>query len=89
MKLRLSHILTQHKFETEDLLKKLKEGANFGQLAQKFSQCSSAQQSGSLGEIDLRRLDPDFAEAAEALKPGEISGVVRTKFGYHLIKRDE
>lgn len=87
MKLHLAHILTQHKYELEDIERKLKQGESFEALAQKFSRCPSAAQGGDLGEIELRRLDSDFAEAAQALKAGETSGVVRTSFGYHLIRR--
>jgi peptidyl-prolyl cis-trans isomerase C len=86
-KLHLFHILVEQKFEAEDILKKLKEGIEFKTLAQKFSRCSSASQGGDLGLIDIARLDPDFAEAAELLKPSQVSGVVRTRFGYHLILR--
>jgi peptidyl-prolyl cis-trans isomerase C len=88
VKLHLFHILVEQKFEAEDLLKKIKEGVDFTSLAQKFSKCPSASQGGDLGLIDLSRLDSDFAEAALTLKQGEISGTVRTRFGYHLIRRE-
>ena len=87
MKLHLAHILLKQKYEAEDVEKKLKEGVAFEKLAQSYSECSSAPQGGDLGEIALSRLDSDFAEAAEVLKPGQVSPVVRTRFGYHLIKR--
>ena len=87
MKLHLAHILVEHKFEAEDLLKKISQGSRFEDLAKKFSKCSSASMGGDLGHIDLRRLDPAFAEAAEELAEGQISGIVRTRFGYHLILR--
>ena len=56
-------------------------------MARKFSDCPSAPSGGDLGTIDLRRLDPIFAEAAQKLQPEEISPIVKTPFGYHLIKR--
>ncbi len=59
----------------------------FEHLAKKFSTCPSADKGGNLGIVDLRRLDATFAEAAKLLKPQEISPIVRTTFGYHLIKR--
>jgi parvulin-like peptidyl-prolyl isomerase len=86
-KLHLSHILCAQKFQAEDLLRQLKAGKNFADLAKKYSECSSRTQGGDLGLIDLRRLDPDFAEAASLLKPSEVSAIVRTRFGYHLILR--
>lgn len=98
-KIHSAHILVQHQYEAEDILKKLQASKSkkttdsnsedlFGSLARKHSICSSAANSGDLGEIDSRRLDPDFVEACEALKAGQISEKpVRTKFGYHIIKR--
>ena len=88
MTLHVSHILVTYQYEAEDLLKKVKEGVAFEDLAQRYSQCPSRQRGGDLGPIDSRRLDPDFAEAAEGLKVGEISPIVRTRFGYHLIRRN-
>ena len=84
--MRLSHILVTQKFEAEDLERKLQQGEAFESLARKFSTCPSAQSGGDLGLIELRRLDDDFADAARILVPGQTSGIVRTRFGYHLIK---
>jgi parvulin-like peptidyl-prolyl isomerase len=86
-KLALSHILVEQRYEAEDVLRKLEAGEEFESLARKFSKCSSAKQGGDLGTIDLDRLDSEFADAAERLAPGEISGAVRTRFGTHIIKR--
>ena len=88
MKIKLSHILVEHRYEAEDLLRKLDDGETFAKLAQKFSKCPSGKRDGSLGEIELKRLDPDFAAEAEKLKVGETSDVVKTRFGHHLIRRD-
>jgi len=84
----LSHILVEHRYEAEDLERKLRDGESFEDLAKKFSTCPSRLQGGSLGHIELSRLEPIFAEAAAALRPGEISPVVRTPFGHHLIRND-
>lgn len=86
-KIKVSHILLDQKYEAEDVLKKLQSGGDFFDLAARFSQCSSARQGGFLGEVASHRLDPEFAEAALDLQPNEVSGVVRTRFGYHIIKR--
>jgi peptidyl-prolyl cis-trans isomerase C len=88
MKIKVSHILVKHQYEAEDLLKKLAQGSRFEDLARKYSTCASAKANGSLGEVLTNRLDEDFAEAAMALSQGETSGVVRSRFGYHLIRRD-
>ena len=84
----LRHILVKNKFEAEDLEKLLQNGKPFEELAKKYSTCPSGPHGGDLGEINPKRLDPDFLEAAEVLKPGQISKPVRTKFGYHLIRRE-
>jgi peptidyl-prolyl cis-trans isomerase C len=83
----LKHILLQHKFEAEDVLKLLNEGKEFETLAKKFSKCPSAADGGNLGDLSGKKLDPDFQESAEILKPGQTSGIVRTRFGYHIIQR--
>lgn len=87
MKMDLSHILVKYEYEASDILKKLDSGESFGKLAFIFSLCPSQKQNGRLGNIELARLDSDFAEAAEKLKPGQISRVIKTKFGYHIILR--
>ena len=85
--LNLMHILTQHRYEAEDLLLRLKRGEDFNELARKYSQCSSKEVGGDLGSVDPARLDSDFAEIAEQLKIGEFSSIVRTRFGHHIILR--
>lgn len=89
MKMSLSHILVTQKYEAEDLKRKLQEGIPFADLAKQFSTCPSSVRGGSLGHIELKRLDADFAEAAAKLEAGEVSEVVKTKFGHHLIRHDE
>ncbi len=86
-KIQASHILVQHEFEAVDLQKKLAEGKVFEELAIKFSQCPSAKQGGLLGVFGRGRMVEEFEEAVFALEVGEISKPVRTKFGYHIIKR--
>ncbi len=86
----VAHILVKHQYEAEDLLKKIQEGKDFSELAQKYSTCPSSSRGGDLGVLKTGRADPDFEEAALALQPGEISTEpVRTRFGYHLIRRME
>ncbi len=82
----LFHILVPHRHEADDLLRLIKEGHSFFELAKKFSHCASGKNSGDLGEVNFRSLDEDFLEAAESLAIGEMTlNPVRTKFGYHLI----
>ena len=87
MKLKAKHILVSHEYEAKDILKKLEEGKSFEQLAQDFSLCGSSVTGGDLGEFSKGMMVPSFEKALLALKPNEISGVVKTQFGFHIIKR--
>ena len=86
--MKAKHILVQHKYEAEDLLRKLSQGESFEKLAQDFSICSSAKNGGDLGEFPKGKMIPAFEKALLGLKNGEISGIVRTQFGYHIIKEN-
>ena len=82
------HILCADRVSADDVLRHLKNGKDFQDLAKKYSHCSSAPQGGDLGNLfGKKNVDPDFMEALEILKPGQTSGIVRTRFGYHLIQR--
>jgi EpsD family peptidyl-prolyl cis-trans isomerase len=59
--------------------------AHFADAAKKYSQDGSAESGGDLGWMSKGQLDPAFEAAAWGLKPGVVSGIVHTKFGYHLI----
>ena len=74
------------KAKGDDLLKQLKGGADFADLAKANSQDGSAANGGDLGTFGKGQMVPAFEQAVAALKPGEISGVVETPFGYHIIK---
>jgi peptidyl-prolyl cis-trans isomerase D len=76
--------------KAEDLLKQLKAGADFSKLAEKNSEDSSnAPKGGDLGWFVRGAMVPQFDQAAFALKPGELSGIVTTEYGYHIIKVNE
>lgn len=87
MILKAKHILVTHEYEARDLQKKLSEGKSFEELARDFSLCSSATDGGDLGQFKKGMMVPAFEKALLALGPDEISGIVKTQFGYHLIKR--
>lgn len=73
----------------EDALKRVKGGEDFAKVAEELSEDSSAKQGGSLGQFGEGAMVKPFEEAAFALKKGEISGIVESKFGFHVIKVDE
>ena len=70
----------------EEIQAKLKKGEDFGALAKEFSEGPSSAKGGDLGWFERGRMVKPFEEAAFALKPGEVSNVVETQFGYHLIE---
>ncbi|MBW4039368.1 MAG: peptidylprolyl isomerase [Acidobacteria bacterium] len=77
------------KAKAEDILKQVKAGGNFAELAKKYSDDpGSKDQGGELPMIPTSSLDPAYAQAAMALNPGETSGLVRSSFGYHIIQTE-
>ena len=80
----------RHKYEAEDILRKLEEGQTFEDCARRWSLCSSAQRGGDLGRVRAHQLHEDFLEAYLTLGEGEVSkSPVRTPFGFHILRRNE
>jgi peptidyl-prolyl cis-trans isomerase C len=72
--------------KAESILKQVQGGGDFAALAKQHSQDGSAQAGGDLNYFQKGQMVAPFEQAAAALKPGEVSGVVETQFGYHIIK---
>ncbi len=100
-RVRASHILLKvdpkaseaSKAETlkkiEGIKSKLDNGEDFAKLAGESSDCPSSAKGGDLGFFARGQMVKPFEDSAFALKPGEVSGVVETQFGYHIIKTQE
>ena len=78
------------KVRIDSIYKALKGGADFAEMAKKVSQDpGSAQNGGQLPFVQRGQLVKEFEDAAFALQPGEMSAVVQSPFGYHIIRMDE
>lgn len=88
-KVRCSHILVKDESDAQKLLLELKDGANFVGKAKQLSQCPSGKNGGDLGSFARGAMVKEFDAVAFELAPGELSEVVKTKFGYHILLRTE
>ncbi len=75
------------KKEAEKVLKQV-NATNFADMAKKYSKDGSASQGGDLGVFAKGQMVPEFEKGVLALKPGEVSGLVQSQFGFHIIKRE-
>ncbi len=93
---KLSHILLEIEIDTNrilalrdtltDLRARIEAGTDFAELARQYSDDPTAQVGGELGWFSAGDLVPEFEQAARRLVPGQLSGIVRTPFGFHLIE---
>jgi peptidyl-prolyl cis-trans isomerase C len=78
------------KVKAEEIRKKIVDGADFAELAKKESDdVGSGSRGGELGAFSHGQMVPEFEQAAFAAKVGEVTPVVRTQYGYHIIKVDK
>ncbi|MFN3967103.1 MAG: peptidylprolyl isomerase [Endomicrobiia bacterium] len=81
---------TEAKKKAEMVLKKLKEGADFAELAREYSDDpGSREKGGDLGYFAKGDMVPEFEKVAFSMQVGEISNIVQTEFGFHIIKVEE
>jgi len=88
-KVHCAHILVKTEKEANTVLERLKKGEKFANIAKEVSLCPSGKRGGDLGTFGRGRMMKEFEKAALALQKGQISPIVKTKFGYHVIKRLE
>ena len=81
----LRHILVKTEKEAKDALAKLKKGANFSELASKISTCPSKANGGDLDWMPKGKLVKEIEDVAFSMKKNEVTGPVKTKFGYHVV----
>jgi parvulin-like peptidyl-prolyl isomerase len=86
-KVHCAHILVKSETEAKDVLERLNKGEKFSAIAKDVSLCPSGKRGGDLGTFTRGKMVKEFENAAFALKKGETSAVVKTKFGCHIIRR--
>ena len=84
-----AHILVKTEKEANAALEKLNKGEKFANLAQQVSLCPSKKRGGDLGTFSRGKMVKEFENAAFNLEKGQVSSIVKTQFGYHIIKRLE
>jgi parvulin-like peptidyl-prolyl isomerase len=82
-----AHILVKTEQEARTVLERLNKGEKFANLANQVSLCPSGKRGGDLGTFGRGKMVKEFETAAFNLDKGQVSSVVKTKFGYHIIKR--
>ena len=88
-KVHCAHILVKTEQEAKSVFGRLDKGEKFANIARDVSLCPSGKRGGDLGTFGRGKMVNEFEDAAFALKKGEITSIVKTKFGYHIIKRLE
>ena len=88
-KVHCAHILVKTEKEVNAALERLKKGEKFSAIAKDVSLCPSKKRGGDLGTFGRGQMVKEFEKVAFALDKGQISSIVKTKFGYHIIRRLE
>jgi peptidyl-prolyl cis-trans isomerase C len=88
-KVHCAHILVKTEKEANVVLERLKKGEKFTNIAKEVSFCPSGKRGGDLGTFSRGKMVKEFEKAAFTLQKGQIPPIVKTEFGYHIIKRLE
>ena len=88
-KVHCAHILVKTENEVNMVLERLKKGEKFSSIAKDVSLCPSKKRGGDLGTFGRGQMVKEFENAAFVLEKGQTSGIVKTQFGYHILKRLE
>ena len=88
-KVHCAHILVKTEQEAKTIMERLNKGEKLANIAQEISLCPSGKRGGDLGIFGRGKMVKEFEAASFALQKGQISGIVKTKYGYHIIKRLE
>ena len=86
-KVHCAHILVEKLSLAQEIKTKIANGESFANLAKQYSIDSSKKRGGDLGFFGRGMMVQEFEKAAFALEKGQISDIVKTQFGYHIIKR--
>jgi parvulin-like peptidyl-prolyl isomerase len=84
-----AHILVKTEKEAQAVMERLERGEKFANIASETSLCPSGKRGGDLGTFGRGRMVREFEEAAFALQKGQVSPIVKTEFGYHILRRLE
>ena len=88
-KVHCAHILVKTEKEVNVVLERIKKGEKFSAIAKDVSLCPSKKRGGDLGTFGRGQMVKEFENTAFVLEKGQISGIVKTQFGYHIIRRLE
>jgi len=88
-KVHCAHILVKTEQEAKTIQERLNKGEKFSNIAKEVSLCPSGKHGGDLGTFTRGKMAKEFETAAFTLQKGQTSTIVKTKFGYHIIKRLE
>lgn len=77
------------RIKAREVLRQVRAGRDFNEAARKYSEDVSAGSGGEIGFVSRGQLVPAFEEVAFDLKPGQVSDIVKTRYGLHIIKKDK